>query len=251
MSPAELIAFLCCAFAAEVIGTMAGFGAATILTPVAALFMDMKTAIAVVAGFHLFGNASRLRFFGRHVDWRIWWQFGLTGVAMSLAGAFVTSALPSATIMLAFGIFLLAYVALSVAAPRLSLPKSPGVLAGGGAVSGFIAGMLGTGGAVRSACLMAFGLPKEAYIGTSAAIALVVDATRLPVYAAGGLLSGPGLTVLLGLMAVAFAGAWAGQRLVRRVSAGHFRAFVLVMLGMMGAKMVWDGVRAGGLGLAR
>lgn len=34
--------FLACAFAAEVIGTMAGFGAATILTPIAALFMDIK-----------------------------------------------------------------------------------------------------------------------------------------------------------------------------------------------------------------
>jgi len=54
--------FLACAFGAEVIGTMAGFGAATILTPVAALFMDIKTAIAVVAAFHLFGNASRLYF---------------------------------------------------------------------------------------------------------------------------------------------------------------------------------------------
>ena len=37
-----------CAFLAEVIGTMAGFGAATILTPIAALFLDMKTRMIMI-----------------------------------------------------------------------------------------------------------------------------------------------------------------------------------------------------------
>lgn len=234
--------FLACAFLAEVIGTMAGFGAATILTPVAALFMEIKTAIAVVACFHLFGNGSRLALFGRRVHWRIWAQFGITGIALSLVGARVTAALSGAAIMLLFGVFLLVYVGLSLFAPtRMALAPTPTLLVGGGAASGFLAGLLGTGGAVRSACLLAFGLPKEAYIATSAAIALIVDATRLPVYLVGGLVPARMAPVLASLVAVAFAGAWVGRRLVQRISAELFRRLVLGLLALMGLKLVADG----------
>ena len=90
-------------------------------------------------------------------------------------------------------------------------------------------------------CLLAFGLPKEVYIGTSAAIALVVDATRLPVYLASGFIPQHFIPVLISLMVVAFIGAWIGQRLVRRVSAVIFRRLVMVMLAVMGVKMAVEG----------
>jgi len=80
MESNSLWIFLACAFAAEVIGTMAGFGAATVLTPIASFFMEIKTAVAVVACFHLFGNASRIAFFWRDLKWAIVRQFGLAAV---------------------------------------------------------------------------------------------------------------------------------------------------------------------------
>ena len=244
MEPAAWLLFLAGAFVAEVIGTMAGFGAATVLTPIAACFMDIKTAIAVVACFHLFGNASRLVFFGRHIHWRTWAQFGITGVLASLAGAAVTGQLSSSMVKLAFGLFLFIYVALSSgASSRWRLPNKPLTLVGGGILSGFVAGLIGTGGAIRSACLLVFGLPKEAYIGTSAAIALVVDATRLPIYVAERFIPWRMASVLVSLMGVAFAGAWVGQRLIRRISSTAFRRFVLIMLALMGVKLVADAWR--------
>ena len=247
MSPSDGSLFLACAFIAEVIGTTAGFGAATILTPVAVLFMDMKTAIAMVAVFHLFGSASRLYFFGRQIDWQIWRWFGLTAILCSFFGARLTLELSSAAIQLAFGIFLLVYVAISLAlGERLRLPVAKGVLAAGGVGSGFITGLIGTGGAIRSACLLAFGLRKEIYIGTSAAIALIVDATRIPVYVTGGYLHASSLPWLTGLVVVAFAGAWVGKKIVKRVSQATFHRFVMVLLALMGLKMLLDGWRGVG-----
>lgn len=234
--------FFACAFAAEVIGTMAGFGAATILTPVAVLFMDVKLAIALVAIFHFFGNASRLVFFGRHIRWAIWARFGLAGVLCSLLGARVAVALSSAWVTLCVGTFLLTYVLSELwAAGRWRWPASPQALAVGGALSGFIAGLIGTGGAIRSACLLAFGLPKEVYLGTSAAIALMVDATRVPVYLLGGVVPAAAGRVAVGLMLAAFAGAWLGQRLARRLSGVAFRRVVLVLLVLAGLKLLLDG----------
>ena len=238
----DAVLFLACAFGAEVIGTIAGFGAATILTPVAAFFLDMKTAIAVVACFHLFGNAFRVFFFNRHISWVFWRQFGLIAVACSLVGARLTTRLPSSVITLAFGAFLLVYVGLSqLASHRVQLPQRRSTLIGGGIASGLIAGLIGTGGAIRSACLLAFGLPKEVYIGTSAAIALVVDSTRVPVYLAGQLIPLRMVPLVIGLVGVAFAGAWLGRRLVDRVSAVAFRRLVMGLLALMGLKLFLDG----------
>jgi uncharacterized membrane protein YfcA len=242
MAPTAWLLLLCCAFGAEVIGTMAGFGAATILTPVATLFMDVKTAIAVVACFHLFGNASRLAFFGRHVQWRTGALFGLSGVACSFIGAAVTARLSSALVALLLGAFLLAYVALSLwASDRLRWPRRPATLLAAGAVSGLIAGLIGTGGAIRAACLLAFGLPPAAYVGTSAAIALAVDAIRLPVYLAERLIPSALVPVVGSLIPTALAGAWVGRRLIHRLSTIMFRRVVLAMLTVIGAKLILDG----------
>lgn len=243
-SPGAWLLFLLCAFGAEVVGTMAGFGAATILTPVAVLFMDVKTAIAIVACFHLFGNASRLVLFRRHLHVRTWGQFGLIGVAFSVLGAGMTAQLPSAVVQLLLGGFLLLYIGATVAVPAgVALPPTRWTLMGGGMASGFVAGLIGTGGAIRSACLLAFGLPREAYLATSAAIALVVDATRLPVYLTSGFMTGDLMPVVASLIGVAVAGAWVGRRLIQRVSVEVFRRFVLAMLAFMGLKLLAEGWR--------
>ena len=244
MTLGAVTTFLICAFVAEVIGTMAGFGAATVLTPIAIFFVDIKTAVAIVAAFHLCGNASRLYFFGRHIRWRIVWQFGLAGVACSLAGAELASRVSAAALQVALGAFLLVYVALALSRlPALRLPARRSTLLIGAVASGTIAGLIGTGWAIRSVCLLAFGLPKDAYLGTSALIALVVDATRLPVYVAQGFLPRAMAPVMAGLVGIAFAGAWTGQRLVRRVSPEGFKRLVLAMLAAMGVKLLIDGLR--------
>ncbi len=240
----SLMLFLVWAFVAEVIGTMAGFGAATVLTPIASFFFDIKTAVAVVACFHLFGNASRLAFFGRAVDWKIVGQFGLIGIAWSFLGAHLAAGLPAFAIRLALGVFLVVYVIVEwTRVVSLRIPATTTSLIIGGGVSGLIAGLIGTGGAIRSVCLLTFGLPRETYIATSAAIALAVDATRLPVYLTQHFIPGSLLWVIVGLTAVAFAGAWAGQRLVRQISPGWFKHIVLVMLFLMGVKLLVDSLR--------
>src|SRR5881394_1256837 len=51
-----------------------------------------------------------------------------------------------------------------------------------GAVSGALGGLVGNQGGIRSAAMLGFDVPKEAFVATATAIALFVDAARLPVY---------------------------------------------------------------------
>ena len=83
----EEILFFISALIAEIIGTMAGFGSSTIFLPLALLFVDFKTAIILVAVFHLFGNLSRIIFFRQGFDKKIILQFGMPSILFSLLGA--------------------------------------------------------------------------------------------------------------------------------------------------------------------
>jgi uncharacterized membrane protein YfcA len=62
------ILFFVSAFISEIIGTIAGFGSSTIFLPLALFFVDFKTALVLVAIFHLFGNLGRMNFFRHGLD---------------------------------------------------------------------------------------------------------------------------------------------------------------------------------------
>ena len=65
------LALLAAAFLSEIIGTTAGFGSSTIFLPLALFFVDFKTALVLVAFFHLFGNIGRIAFFRKFIDFKI------------------------------------------------------------------------------------------------------------------------------------------------------------------------------------
>ena len=110
---------------------------------------------------------------------------------------------------------------------------------GGGSLSGFLAGLIGTGGALRGAFLTAFGLPKEKYIATAAAIALAVDITRIPVYVSQGFLDPALYWMLPVLFVIAMCGSFIGKRIVAHIPGAVFRRVVLAAILLIGLKFLW------------
>jgi uncharacterized membrane protein YfcA len=51
-----------------------------------------------------------------------------------------------------------------------------------GALSGGFGGLVGNQGGIRSAAMLGFDVPRTSFVATATAIALFVDAARLPVY---------------------------------------------------------------------
>ncbi len=141
------------------------------------------------------------------------------------------------------GVFLVLYSAVSLWKEDLKVkPSLPTTILGGG-VSGFLAGLIGTGGALRGAFLTAFGLPKEKYIATAAAIALAVDFTRLPVYFAEGFLNSQYYWYIPFLFVIALAGSFTGKQIVKKIPQDSFRKIVLIAILLIGAKFVYDLLR--------
>jgi len=102
----------------------------------------------------------------------------------------------------------------------------------GGILSGFFGGLAGIQGAFRSAFLIKSGLSKEAFIATGVIIASLVDITRLSVYASRFASSGLSENVVLLVSATlaAIAGAFAGKKLLKKVTFKTVQLLVAVML---------------------
>ena len=232
--------FLMASFGAAVAATIAGFGSSILLIPVAILFMDIKTAIFVVAVFHLFNNVFKVRLFWRSIDFKLFLLFGIPSILLAFSGAMLISLVPLEGIKIVMGMFLILYAVYSFIKPEFGLKKSKPTAVVGGGLSGFLAGLIGMGGAIRGAFLTAFNLPKEIYVATSAMIAVVIDTTRIPTYLLTKTVQDNSYYVLLPFLCVmAYLGVRTGKVLLQRINQDTFRRIVSLALFAAGAKILF------------
>lgn len=83
-------------------------------------------------------------------------------------------------------------------------------------------------------------IEKEVYIATSAAIAVVVDVSRISVYLASGSLEPQYYWYIVPLIAIAFIGTRVGIRLLKQLPRQVVKRAVLVLLMLVGLKMLLE-----------
>lgn len=186
------------AFLASGLTFFSGFGLGTLLLPAFAFFFPVELAVSLTAVVHLLNGLFKLALVGRWAVWPVVFRFSLPAIAAAFAGAWLLarlSAVPPVLgydafgiqlyvtpVKLAVGFALLVFASLELSARFQQLSFSPRYLPVGGLLSGFFGGLSGTQGALRSAFLVRAGLSKEAFIGTGAVIAALIDVSRLTVY---------------------------------------------------------------------
>ncbi len=232
------IFFFVASFFAAAVASVTAFGTATLLIPVASLLIGLRQAIVLVAFFHFFANAFRLVQLWRQIHLRTAAIYGAPAVVFALLGAWLFGSVDTGALTILFAGFIIVFAVFSLLKPGFRLPQSDRTLVIGGVLSGFSAGLVGLGGAIRSMFLISTSLPKEAYVATAAAIAVVVDISRLSVYLANGELSADNYGYIIPLIAIAFAGTYAGTRLLKNLSREAVRVAVLVLLILIGLQMI-------------
>jgi uncharacterized membrane protein YfcA len=166
-------------------------------------------------------------------------RFGVPSILLTLAGALLVQYIQQDLLKMILGVLLVVYTFWSWSG-KFTIRPSLATSTIGGSLSGFFAGLIGTGGALRGAFLTAFGLPKEKYIATAAAIALAVDMTRLPIYLKDGFLQPQFYWMLPVLFIVALCGSFVGKQITNKIPQSVFRRVVLVAIFIIGIKFVFD-----------
>jgi len=225
-----------------------GFGLGTLLLPAFALFFPIEQAIAMTAVVHMLNGLFKLALVGRHAHRPTVLRFGLPAIVAALVGAWVLQwltglapvfryeafghALAATPVKLVVGLLLLVF-ALFELLPRLrdlTFPSSWMPI--GGLLSGFFGGLAGMQGALRSAFLVRAGLSKEAFIATGVVTAVLVDVSRLGVYARSLAHVGDGLDYPLLTAAIlsAFLGAFVGNRFLKQMTMPGLQRLVAASL---------------------
>lgn len=193
----------------------------------ASLFFDFKTVLGITAVFHVFSNLSKIFLFRKGIDKKIVLKLGLPAVIFVVIGAYLTTFLPTRTIELAMNLMLILLALYLIFNFNRPIKKTDTNLYIGGTVSGFIAGIAGTGGAIRGITLAGFQLPKEIFIATSAIIDLGVDSSRAIIYLSNGYFQKEYLVLIPFLIVIGILGSYLGKLILIKTSEIIFRYLVL------------------------
>lgn len=244
----ELIIITIAAFLTAILTFFSGFGLGTILTPVFVIFFPIDLAIALTGVVHFFNNMFKLFLVGRQADKTVLLWFGVPAIIAAFAGAWLLIHLTDLEPMFSYTLagkvmvvtpvkFVIALLLIVFAIMDLTpfferIEFGAEKLPYGGLLSGFFGGLSGHQGALRSAFLIKAGLAKEAFVATGVVIACFVDFTRLAVYAGGFAQSGlqENLTLVLSATLAAIAGAFVGNKLLKKVTLAFIQRLVAVML---------------------
>ena len=224
---------------------VAGFGIGSLLTPLLAARLGMSAAIAAVAVPHALATALRAWRLRRHVDVGVLRTFGLLSAAGGLAGALLYTRFSNRALTFVLGLLLVATAIAGLTGwSRRWHPHGPGasVL---GCASGLFGGMAGNQGGLRAAALLAFPLAPLAFVATSTATGLLVDAARLPVYLwrAGGTIA-PFAQLIAAASAGVLVGTVLGERVLLGMSPERFRRTVSGLIGLLGLWLLLQALNA-------
>lgn len=224
------------------IAAVTGFGIGSLLTPTLALETGTKLAVAAISIPHAVGTLQRFWLLRRHVDRRILFGFGIASAAGSLSGALAHVWVSSRALTLVFGVVVtVAGISeLTGWMRRVRWGRRAAWAAGG--LSGLLGGLVGNQGGIRTAALLGFDVPKEAFVATSTAVGLFVDGARMPVYLATEWRDIAGIwpLVLTATLAVVV-GTALGARILGRLPQQLFRRVIAVLLIVLGLYMAIGG----------
>lgn len=224
-------------------GTIGGFGSSVFFVSVGQFFYSFQTILALTGILHVFSNTSKLLFFWKTIHWKLVLTIGLSSVILAIAGALLTRWIEFTYAKLLLGIFLIGLSSLLFIRPdtKVSATISNSVI--GGAIAGFLAGLIGTGGAIRGIILTAFSLEKNFFVGTSAAIDFGVDLSRMLIYLNNGFLDLTQLIFIPAMIVAAFAGSYLGKKALDKISQQTFRKIILGLILAIGISLVFNEIR--------
>lgn len=226
----QLVLFTILALIAEVLGTIGGFGSSLFFVPVASYFLDFHSVLGITALFHVMSNLTKIALFRKGYDKNLIYTMGIPAVVCVIGGAIASKYLPSVYLEIILASLLIILSILLLLFRDVEIKPTTANSFGGGVLSGFMAGMVGTGGAIRGIVMAAFNLPKEIFIATSAVIDLAIDASRAIVYTSQGYVHTHDLYLLPILLVVTLAGTYIGKLILNYVSNKQFKTFVLFLV---------------------
>lgn len=228
------VVFLLFAFIAEIIGTVGGFGSSVFFVPLGNFYFDFHSVLGLTAIFHLSSNVSKIFLFKKGIDKKLIINIGIPSVVFVILGGLLSTTMNSSFLEVFLGFFLIGFSLLFIIKSTLTVSPNQKNAIIGGAFSGFSAGLLGTGGAIRGLTMAAFNLEKSVFIATSAFIDFMIDFSRTIVYYNNGYIHNHDLKYVPFLFVIGIVGSYVGKKIIHYIPQNKFRKLSLFFILFIG-----------------
>jgi uncharacterized membrane protein YfcA len=227
---------------AGTISGIVGTGSSIMLMPVLVYQYGPKQAVPIMAIAAIMSNLSRILAWWRDVDWRACAAYSVTGIPAAALGARTLLTLPSHAVDISIGLFLIAMVPVRHRLARHKFKLSLWHVALGGAVIGYLTGIVVSTGPLSVPLFLFYGLSKGAFLATEAASSLGLYVSKSVTFQRFGALT-PDVAIQ-GLIAGSslMAGAFIAKPLLVKLNADVFRLVMDGIMLMAGASMLVNAI---------
>jgi uncharacterized membrane protein YfcA len=227
-------------------GTLSGIvgtGSSIMLMPVLVYQYGPKEAVPIMAVAAVLANLSRILAWWREVDWRACAAYSAAGIPAAALGARTLLALPSHVVNIAIGVFLIMMVPVRHWLARHQLKARLRHLALGGALIGYLTGIVVSTGPLSVPLFLFYGLTKGAFLATEAASSLGLYFSKSVTFQLFGALT-PDIAIkgLIAGSSLMF-GAFIAKRFVLKLEPDAFRLVMDAIMLAAGLSMLVSALR--------
>jgi uncharacterized membrane protein YfcA len=214
------------AFIAAVVGAVTGGGVTAILLPFLVFYVGIQEGVPIVTILLIVASISRITVYRRSIDVPAMSWFALGSVPATVLGTlWFTVAAPSVVTRL-FGAVLIAAVVWRRLSPHPPENFTRLWFVPLGAAYGLLAGTSAALASLPGPFFLAYGLRKEAYVGTIGVSVFLGQVVKLAIFGPAGFLTTSVLQTSAILAPFVVGGTVLGKRILSRASEG---AFVIAM----------------------
>ncbi|MBK7593203.1 MAG: sulfite exporter TauE/SafE family protein [Betaproteobacteria bacterium] len=227
------------AFAASILGGLAGYGTGLVLPVVLAPVVGVANVVPVMALAMIFNNGSRVVAFWRDMRWEHVRRMLLLGLPACVAGAYGYTLLDARWVAGLIGLFLLASIPLRRVLKRVDYHlDAPGEVAAG-AGFGFINGAMTGTGVILISLLMASGVQGAGLIATDAIISAIMGLFKVAIFGSFDRLDASLTVAGLLIGACTMPGAFVARRLLTLIPAHVHVGVMEVVVAVGGVGFLW------------
>lgn len=221
---------------------LTGFGFSLVSVPILVAILTPRTVIPVVLLLSVLLNLQLYIHVRKAADLRRIAPLVVTGIASMPVGTWLLVRLDVAVIKLVVGVVILIFSLAFLTGFRRESENERLGLSLVGLASGTLNGMISMSGPPVILFLTNQGVAKQAFRASLITYFLFLNLATVPVFLAGGLLSGQVLKYALASVPALILGAYTGNRLVHRIPEHHFRTVVLLVVIIAGVMSALSGL---------
>lgn len=223
----------------------AGAGAPLLAVPLMAMLSDIQFAVAVFVLPNIVPNLWQgIQYRHRISSPRLAWTFAIAGGIGAGLGTIALAGLHSDKLLLGVGLVLAVYILFRLLKPdwQLSRPLANRLAAPVGIFAGALQGATGLSAPASITFLNAVKLEREDFMATISMFFVALGLVQLPAQFGYGIMTPQRLfysaLALVPLLLCMPLGAWIGRRLPRKA----FDYAILLILGILSVRLIWEGI---------